>query len=374
VLGVLVCLLVLTLQAMTVYANYDGNWTALFYTGELSRVPPALELGTWIFPGIRGYDGQMYRYISRAPLLDGPLPQYVDDARLRYRRILLPGVAALFGPWSDAALIGLVILFAGAGVYWTARIFALYGRHPAWGLLFLAMPATLASVQRTLIDGALLAFVAAFILYVETGRWGRVFAVCTLAVLTRETGVLLTAGAVAHLLLDRRWRLAAGMAASALPALAWSVYVWSRTPPSTATEIFGLPLIGLVQRLFVVRPVADPITYWLLRITDPIAVAGLLAAIVLGVITVSKLRTVAVKVAVGLYVLLAAVLTSPAHLEDPVGFARPVTPLLLVLTIEGVLRRSVLLLVPALCVALAVSIYYISPGWGIVKAATALLR
>jgi hypothetical protein len=62
------------------------------------------------------------------------------------------------------------------------------------------------------------------------------------------------------------------------------------------------------------------------------------------------------------------------HLQDPVGFTRPVTPLLFVLAIEGVLRRSWWWAAPAACMTLAVGIYYISPAWGIARAATALLR
>jgi hypothetical protein len=361
-LGVIVCLLVLSWQALSVYANYDGNWTALFYTGELSRIPPELAQSTWTFPGVRGYDGQMYRYIARAPFVEEPLAGYVDDPRLRYRRILMPGIAALFGESSDAALIGLVVLATGLGVYWTAR------------LLFLIMPATLASIQRTLVDGPFLALVAAFLLYVESGRWGRVFLVCMFAVLTRETGLLLTAGAVAHLLLERRWKLAAAIAASAVPATAWAVFVSARTPPSNAVEIVAWPVMGIVQRLFAVRDAPDAITYWLLRLTDPLAVAGLLAVIVLGAVNIPRLRTRAVQVTAGFFVLLAAALASPAHLQDPIGFARPITPLLLMLAIEGVLRHSATLLLPAVTMTLAVGIYYISPGWGIVKAATGLMR
>src|ERR1700722_4966098 len=84
-------------QCATVHANYGGNWTALYCTGARLGVPaPLASEHVWQFPGSNGFDGQMYHYIAHDPLIrDAALAGHVDDPRLRYRRILVPGLAYL---------------------------------------------------------------------------------------------------------------------------------------------------------------------------------------------------------------------------------------------------------------------------------------
>lgn len=366
-------LLVLLWQALTVHYNYRGNWTALFRTGSLVPVPPQLAPSTYIFQGSIGYDGQFYRYVARDPSPTGKYAEYVDDPRRRFQRILLPALAHLTG-YSDSALIALVSLFSGLGVYWTARYLASNGVRAEWGLLFLFMPATLTSVDRILLDGALLALFAGFVLYVEEERWRALLLVCIAAPLVRDTGMILPASVVVQMLWKRDWRKAALFAASTVPSLAWWGYVASVTPPTSTVSVFGWPLVGIVLRLFSPRSVPDALTQAILRLTDGLALLGLLAAFYLGVRELAALRTKAAQVAVSSFLALGLVLTGTSILTDPYSFSRPVSPLLLTLTIAALCGRSRWNLFPPAAMAAAVGIYLISPTLAILRGLAGVAR
>ena len=83
-------------QAATVHFNYGGNWTALFITGQMYGVPPTLASEhVYVVPNA-GWDGQFYHVIAHDPLLrNSSSLRFLDFQRLRYRRILVPGLAYL---------------------------------------------------------------------------------------------------------------------------------------------------------------------------------------------------------------------------------------------------------------------------------------
>jgi len=108
---------------VVVHYNYGWNWTALFCTGDRLWQPRGLAETVWLFKDSAGYDGQMYHYIAHDPFFQRSFDRYVDAPRLRYRRILLPGLAYLLaigqGRFIDAAYIGLVLASISLG--WLAR-------------------------------------------------------------------------------------------------------------------------------------------------------------------------------------------------------------------------------------------------------------
>ena len=77
----------------------------------------------------------------------------------------------------------------------------------------------------------------------------------------------------------------------------------------------------------------------LLRTTDFLAVAGLIACIALAAIWLRRRFSTAVPLCVGLYACLALVL-GPKVLEDPFAFGRAVSPLLLWIAMEAVTRKK----------------------------------
>src|SRR5579863_287925 len=193
----LAVVLVAAWQCSTVRANYSGNWTALFCTGAEEPHPPLVAAEhIYLFPNSTGYDGQIYHYIAHDPFLRSDLKTYVDDPRLRYRRIFVPllayAIAWGHSGWIDPAYEFVCLLSIGLGVYWSCRFAQSVDLSPAWGLLFLLAPAIPVTMDRLVIDGTLAALTAAFIYYSRSPSW-KLAVVLICAALTRETGLLLIA-------------------------------------------------------------------------------------------------------------------------------------------------------------------------------------
>ena len=364
---------VLLWQSLTVHYNYSGNWTALFHTGDTYAVPPGLIPGTYIFAETDGYDGMWYRYIAHDPLFRQGLAEFIDVAGIRYRRILVPALAHLLGAgrpeWIDGAYIAVVWVFVALGVYWCSRYFHLHGCGPAWGLLFLLAPGTLTSIDRMVVDGPLTALFAGFLYCVETSSWKKAYLIALLAFLTRETGILLIAGLVLHLVLEKQYRRAILSSTAALPALAWYAFVWRHAKPGALPDVFAWPLVGIVRRMFTVREFAGPVWKELIfQTVDLLAVLGLLLSIILALWWISKQPLNPAGITVGLFCVLGLVLGSPYYLREAYGFARAVSPLLLFVLLAGVLKRAWPALLAPLSMTLSVGLFFVTPAWRILMA------
>ncbi|MGO4883607.1 MAG: hypothetical protein ACLP59_22725 [Bryobacteraceae bacterium] len=370
-LAVLAALAVFAWTAARIHYAFAGNWTAVFCNGAEFPVPPDLAPATYRFPGY-GYDGQFYRYLAHDPFLKKGYFHYVDSASLRFRRMLVPMAAWLlaFGQskWIDGSYIAIELLFIALGVYWSARWFQRRGRPPAWGLLFMAVPATLASFDRMLVDGPLTALFAGFLLYCDEGRWNRVWLIAMLAALTRETGLLLAAALVLDRLLDRDWRRAARFAVSTIPALAWYAWLSAHLPRELYLNHLLLPGWSLLRRLFWLRSNADPLTRVVLEVTDLLAVTGLILSLALAIVWILKCRRSPVTLSISLFAALAiALATLPGYMDDPFGFTRPISPLLLWIMLEAGARKKWIALAPPLLESVSVSIVFIRPFLAIVR-------
>jgi len=348
-------------QATQVYGAFGGNWTALFYHGELFRLPPGEAATTYVFPKSAGYDGQAYRWIARDPVLPSDYSRYIDDPRLRYRRILVPGLAHLLGAGQPGAIevaYEIVILgFVGLGVYWTSAYLATMGLTPVWGLVFLATPGSIGSLDRMLVDGALTALFAGFLYATASGRTGLRDWVLVAAPLSRDTGVLLVAAAAAEAALARDWRRAFRAAACALPAACWSLFVSWHTAPSLVFRAFTWPGSGILSRALLVRQFSSPAMQIVGVTLDSLALAGYTISLLLAIRACWSGRRQATGVALGMIAMLALMLGHRTHMSDPYGYGRPVSPLLLWAMLNGIQKRSWLSIAAPLAVGLPVAAY-----------------
>jgi hypothetical protein len=363
--------LVLAWSATRVHFLDGGNWTALFCTGAGAPLPPEVDAGTYRVPPRGGYDGQYYRLLAHDPFLARNYARFVDSPQFRFRRCLVPMAAWLLAlgqePWIDRAYIAVEMLFIAMGTYWCARLLVRRGRPAWWGLFFVVVPATLASFDRMLLDGPLTALFAGFWLYCEEERWTRVWVLAALAGLTRETGLLLPAALVADRLLRRDWRGAGRFAACAVPSLAWYALLAARFPASGRVHEIGIPLWNLARRLLVFRPYYDPVGQAVLRVTDFLAVAGLIACVILAALRLRKQPMEPVTICAGLYAGLALIL-GPAVMADPFAFGRVISPLLVWIAIEALVRRQWAVLAAPLAISLNVGLVFVRPAIGIVQA------
>ena len=342
-------------QFATVHFNYGGNWTALFSIAPDWPQPPfAASESLYKFPGSLGYDGQMYHLIAHDPLMRRGAVAAMDDPALRYRRILVPALAWALALGRDsgihAAYFTVILGFVFLGVYWLARAMVIQGRHPAWGLMFVLMPATLVSMDRMTVDVALAALTVGFVLFCDF-RW-KVLPILACAALTRETGLLLTAGYGMFLLSRRRFADLVWAAASAVPAIFWYAYVNGHTPavptvmPADVASL--IPLAGWLER------VAHPEVYALPHLQalaavelDYVALAGV--ALMLGQAAWLAWARRWNARAAAIYVFAAAVvlIRSRSVWEDAFSYGRVVTPLMVLLAAEDSLAYAPVALIDA---------------------------
>jgi hypothetical protein len=337
-------------QWATVTANYGGNWTALFCTGTVQRQPPlAASEHVYLFANSTGYDGQFYHYIAHDPLMRSDLKTYVDDPRLRYRRILIPllayALALGHSGLIDPAYEIVCLLSIGLGVYWSCRFAQSVELGAAWGLLFLAMPAVPIAMDRLVIDGGLAALTAAFLYYSRLPSW-KLFAVLVSAALTRETGFLLVLAYCAHLLWRRELRRAALFLLSAAPAAAWYGYVQLRTT-GRPYEFSLIPFSSILQVL--TNPWRYPPGIPLVeavRVADYLALAGLLAGIGFVLLCFARKPSAPLRIALLLFAMMALVLRRTDTLHSVYAFGRIYTPMLLCLAAVAAECRKPWLLAP----------------------------
>jgi hypothetical protein len=353
-------------QALTVHYNYGGDWSALFYTGQTTAVPPDIaQEDVYRVNDATGYDGQYYHMIAHDPLLRHGTESFLDNPRLRWRRILVPALAYMAAGGEsdrvDSAYGAVVLGFVFLGTLWLARWAVASGRHPAWGLIFLAFPAVAVSFDRYTIDVALAAL--AIGLVVEGGTWLSL-PVLILAPLARETGVVLVAAYALDAALGRRWRRVAIAAASALPWAVWLLYASRRTAPDRTVFASWVPFYGLTART--VHPIQDSVaTPWLLKaaILEYVAILGVWVAVALAAALLWKGRRDLVVLAAGLFaVVFVAFLGQPQAWSGVYSFGRTMSPLLIWLVMAGLAARRWLFLTP-LAMAIPRILFQLAPQW-----------
>jgi hypothetical protein len=332
-------------QFATVHFNYGGNWTALFCTAPAWPRPEFLASeNLYTFPGSFGYDGQMYHFMAHDPWIRRGAVAAMDDPALRYRRILVPALAWAIALGRDSAIhaayLAVILGFVFLGVYWLARAMVIQGRHPAWGLMFVLMPAVLVSMDRMTVDVALAALTAGFVLYSsdDVPRW-KLLLILTCAALTRETGFLLTAGYGVFLLSRRRFADLFWAAASIVPAILWFAYVSARTAPEPRGQMFTVPLGGWIEG------VMSPVTYALPRWQafaavelDYVALAGVV--LMLGqAVRLAWARRWNVRVSAIYIFAISISMLATAAWKDAFGYGRVVTPLMILLAAEDARPR-----------------------------------
>lgn len=341
--------LVLGWQALTVYANYGGNWTGLFRTGGETRVPARLAAATLRNPHPIGYDGQFYRFLAHDPLLRRDTAAYLDDARVRSRRILIPLLAWLLGAGQDGAIdAAYILIIAGCiagGVYWLGRVLhrAAPAWEPYWGLVFLLVPAVTTGVDAMTVDIAVAALTAGLLWHLERGAALPVWLILAAAPLVRETGVLLIAGCVITALLRRHWSRAALWMSATVPMLLWYLYLHYQLPPPDPGEpivpSWTVPhaRIGILMSLFhpADYPSLSPPVRTVVGILDAVAILATIAAAIMAVMRLLRARPPEAGPLLGLYACLLLALTSPAFWLFAYGYARVISPLFVLLLATG---------------------------------------
>lgn len=360
---------------------YGGRWNGLYCNGSAARFPAWLEEREPLYrvPSPAGYDGQWYHLLAHRPLQYRESSAYMDWPRIRCQRILFPFLVWLlaFGRFElvDPAYFALMLAALGAGVYFTARLSERRGRTPLWGVAFLAMPASLGSIERMLLDGPLLAAIAAMLFFLETGRWRAAWVCAALAPLLRESGLLAVAALVLVWLQRRRWLRAAAWLAAAAPALVWMRWV-SDLPGGASYQWAGL-FANLAGSVFRLQPYPYP-SPWpqLLQAFDAVSLAAMLVAAWASLWLAWRVRReedMGRQAALWIAALFAAAGLATSSVksgavgavwDEPYGYGRVLAPLLFCLLVEGLGRGRPWLALAAIApVVLRVGLHPAAVTW-----------
>jgi hypothetical protein len=358
-------------QWATVHANYKGNWTALYCTGSLLPHPPLVASErVYIFANSTGFDGQMYHYVAHDPFLRSNLKSYVDDPRLRYRRILVPVLAYTLALGRagriDVAYELVCLASIALLVYWSCLFSSQSGLSPAWGLAVLYCPAVLITVDRLVVDGTLAAFTAGFVLYADKPSW-KLAVILACAAFTRETGLLLIAGYAGSLVYRRRLRDAKLMLLSAAPALAWYIFEWKRTT-SSRWDVSFIPLLSMLRALTHPwkYPASTPLAAGVIA-ADYAALFGIILAFGICLFWFVKQPEDPFLASAILFVPMAAMVQQTDHWQIVYHFGRVYMPLLLLVAAVGAQRRNPWVLAPAALMLPRIGIQFVPQMLGVMR-------
>jgi hypothetical protein len=254
-----ICLTFACFAAMTRYnlARYNGNYSGMILLSRVwaERAPvlveqPEIARTLVVRDKDNGYDGQFMYLIAFDPLLlrfkDQPAryADMVDAPRYRYGRVGFSLLTALLS-WNQPlayprTMIWLILASHLLAVGMLAAIAVHYGRHPAWALLYLAIPGPWMSLRTALPEPlAGVGLLVGYLLWARS-RLSLAAVAFALSLLIRETGVVLVVCLLAwSLLVDRRPQRALILSASLVPLVAWRAYVAWRLSPIVGEGTFA---------------------------------------------------------------------------------------------------------------------------------------
>ncbi|MDT7537261.1 MAG: hypothetical protein QOI82_846 [Actinomycetota bacterium] len=266
----------------------DNPWTAVACAGGLIAVFLVLRLAvvggpaTFVVAGDQyvkaaqapaelvvgkgsGYDGQFVYRMVLDPFPDTQTGDGItfDSSPYRAQRVVTPTLAWLIdhptpaGPALSLLAVNVLALLVGA--YFAGRLLRRLGGHAAWGALLVVSFATVIPLARDLTEPIAWAATLAGLELWLAGRRPWAALLFTLAVLARETSLLIPAGlgiwAVVQWLRARDRRALLTPAWLLLPLaveIGWQLHlrsVWGELPVRTGKENVGTPFVGVVRTL-----------------------------------------------------------------------------------------------------------------------------
>lgn len=346
----LAALLLVVLYHLLLVSGHQGNVTALFYAGDATPAPPALEAKMYRFPQSVGFDGQFYLYLAHDPLDEQGTASYIDNPSTRWKRILLPGAAYLLALGQPAAIpyvyVGLMWLLTFLGTWLLGRLCTYWG-HPAWwGIGFLAIPAVFVSLDRMMTDIGLVVALLALLLATREDRPALALTAMALAPLARETGLVLACAWVLWNALGRRWRQASWGLMAALPFLAWSAWVHQQFGPDL-TPWWGWPFEGILTRLatYTIYP-APLLGLKLALFLDYVGAWGIAVSFVLAAVLFLRGERHLLMITALVYTLGISVFAKEDMWGEAYSYTRTGGPVALLLALAGLEQRRWWMLAP----------------------------
>lgn len=238
--------------------DFDASWfvTAGDRHCDAARVPQGLT----VRPNSDGFDGQFYYRLALDPLTSRPTDYGItlDVPALRHQRILYPLLSRALSlgrprllPWAMIAVNFAALCLLG----WLGGLFAQsLRRHALWGVFPATYPGSLLTLTRDLVELTEVTLIVASLLLVRRGRHVAATLLLVLAVLAKETALLVAVGAAMVYAADKwkgrgcrvRWHY---FAAPLAVFLLWQTilfYNWGEAPIFAGRINLDAPFKGFV--------------------------------------------------------------------------------------------------------------------------------
>ena len=257
-IGLLTGLMALLVWALVVFGKYQGNPTGLARIGDQLPLSPRLQgADLVVIAGKRGNDGQQFLSLALDPFQQLPgTSAALDNPIYRGKRLLYPLLAWLAGvgqpaliPWSLGLVNVVLIGCCGALVASWAQ---LEQRSPQWGLAVLALPSYWITLSLDTADLLATTLLLTSAVAYRSQRPGALVASLSVALLSRETGLLAWASSGLTSLRERRWTLLLPFALVPIPLLAWTASLKARFPATADGLLVSLhftwPGLGIATK------------------------------------------------------------------------------------------------------------------------------
>lgn len=258
----------LTLAAYLFYIGLklaigDFDVSRFITAGDMFTNASQLSTPIHILPHSAGYDGQFYYRLALDPFTRQELDHGIrlDNPPFRMQRIGYPLIVWLLSWGGTVAVPWLMVLVnltaIGAIAFLGAKIVAQFQQSPAWALLLAFYPGLVVSLSRDLAECVALALTLAAIYSAQSRRHLLAGLLGIVAVLCRETTLLVLLGFGVMQLFEARtntwktnWLWYLLPPAAFLGWQGWLIHWWDQPPHSGGLQDLGVPLVGYFKLLW----------------------------------------------------------------------------------------------------------------------------
>lgn len=235
--------------------GYGWNPSCFLHIGEMTYSGDHADLpaGLVVYTDSHGYDGLHYYQLARDPLLLAPdiaAPFKTDRFITRLQRVLFPALAWLSAGGREARIPAAMLAVNLAAV--AAAGFALFrmGGVPA-GAWMVGAPGLAIGLFYGLTEPVSIALAAGGLLAFRRARWTACTLLLACSCLARESSVLFIAAAAGVKALERRWGTALLLAAAAVPALLYGLWLSHRVGPAPEGFVGSVawPFSGILRQI-----------------------------------------------------------------------------------------------------------------------------
>lgn len=251
------------LVALFLFGMLHRTWEPADFiiAGQAVTDPAALPTAIPVARDAQGFEGQFFYRLALNPFTHQTTAYGItlNNPPLRQQRILYPlltWLAAFGQPQFVPALLVYINFFALCLLGWLGGVYArLLGRHALWGLLLPLYPGFLMTLRCDLAEVLEVCLLLASLLLLRRERPARATLLLVLAVLTKETALVVAlVAALAYGLARRRGRaVPIRWFYFAVPLLIFVVWqtvlrrVWGEWPVWVDRSGLGVPLLNLAR-------------------------------------------------------------------------------------------------------------------------------